>query len=370
MNEQEIEEKLQEAYSLPYGPGRIAVIEDAIRSADQHEYLHLAFEARRAIVDSASLSARWELIPVHFAWLLAMCDEHPHRFDERPVVYEYLSAVQSLAFFTGVRKEDILRSHEDITKRFVKLGLNLDEVHRIFFLNAIEMGELDRANELLDQLTTSGYFPTAAVEKSVAPSGMFAYRFYCRGWFRVLFGDIEKGLHDLALVYDNQARDTIMHGFALSIALPVLLQTDRHDDLATLSKRCQSEVAGRREMVEPYTEFVKFLAMSGNWDELIIRWPEYASYGEEVKNELDHLGYLQAATFVVDKLGQDDAISKLVWPRSYTGPKESARDVLQSFELRTEELAQRFDERNENDYYRKRFRESRSWETKPFPIQF
>lgn len=365
----QIEELMRKAGRVSPGDTRMQLLLEAIKLADRHQLLAYAFRARTLLLDSAPSSGRWELVPVHFPWLLAMCDKYPGRFDEEKVTWDYLAAVQSLPFFTRIRKADILAAQQDLTRRFLKFNRSPKEVLHIRFLNAIEMGDLSLAADIQLELENLNYIPQ---------NDRFFIWFhnrYCRGWFFALTGQWEKAKHDIQIVIESAHHDAILTGYTLAMSLPYYLRHGETDGLKTLYQRTLREVRGRKDMIEPFTQMMYFLGLSENVAEFLHHFTEFAGYGEAVEMELDRLGYYQIAAFLMQiamQSGRDSV--KLLLPSSHPLFSESGEyftgELRDNYLERARELARRFDKRNENGYYANRteaLMESAS-KTHPFSI--
>ena len=66
-----IESLLQAANALPFGAARIALGEEAVRSADLLNDVRLAYRARQDLVVSTQFGGRPDLTLVAFTWCIA-----------------------------------------------------------------------------------------------------------------------------------------------------------------------------------------------------------------------------------------------------------------------------------------------------------
>ena len=81
----EIVELMFAADEVEAGPLRVELFERAVRIADTHNDLDLAFQMRMDLIEAATFGGMPEVSLVAFAWCLAKSDENPDRFDEQDV---------------------------------------------------------------------------------------------------------------------------------------------------------------------------------------------------------------------------------------------------------------------------------------------
>ena len=78
----QVDELYEQAYGLPDGPSKLALLEEAIRLADTHQDAALGDEIRADLVRAATFSGYPEKALVAFSWRLAQADRDPDNFSE------------------------------------------------------------------------------------------------------------------------------------------------------------------------------------------------------------------------------------------------------------------------------------------------
>ena len=69
-----VERLLTQAGTLPHGPTRVELCEEAVRIADLHKDPELAYRSRQELIDAACFGGRPDLLIVAYSWCLATFD--------------------------------------------------------------------------------------------------------------------------------------------------------------------------------------------------------------------------------------------------------------------------------------------------------
>ena len=150
MSETEIDELLREANSLHDSPAKVAILEQAARLADVSRDVDRGFAIRQDLMRVAEYSGADEKMVAAFAWCISQYDADPERHGTYSIMWEYKWVVRAVTGFPNVLVDRIRELEDDIQRRYESLGYSLRVVFQIRALNAVEMGDLDRAMQSLD----------------------------------------------------------------------------------------------------------------------------------------------------------------------------------------------------------------------------
>lgn len=146
MNEHhaEIERLTTQAKSLPDGPTKVALFEEAVRLADSAADVEGAFELRMELIRAACFSARSDLGLVAMAWCLAQFDRRPDRYNEWSLLWKYKWIAGSAVSFPAITLTQATQLFADMGRRFRAFGAP----HAVLSngrSNALWMGRLEEA---------------------------------------------------------------------------------------------------------------------------------------------------------------------------------------------------------------------------------
>lgn len=119
MNEDtnQIEQLRDQAADLPYGPTKVALLEEAVRRADTLNDLHYAYELRRELMTAATFSGRPDVLLVAFAWVRSYVDQHPEKVDHFGFLWEYKWVVGKGPDFPEISRAQIDEMFGDFERR-------------------------------------------------------------------------------------------------------------------------------------------------------------------------------------------------------------------------------------------------------------
>jgi tetratricopeptide (TPR) repeat protein len=117
-----IDELLDNASSLPEGPTKIAMIEEAVRIADLHQDSQLGFRARLSAIDAMAFGGRSDLELAHFAWCLAKIDNEPEQFSIHSLIWKYKWIVPLAAENPRVPYDRLISLLDDFDRRLESVG--------------------------------------------------------------------------------------------------------------------------------------------------------------------------------------------------------------------------------------------------------
>jgi hypothetical protein len=123
-----IDELQDQAQAAPYGPVRVALLDEAVRLADQHNDLVLGFELRDVLMHAAVFGGAAEKMLPAFAWSLAQSDRDPDRFPGSDLLWKYKWVMENMTEFPQVTRAQIDHSFADMEQRYQRHNASLRPV--------------------------------------------------------------------------------------------------------------------------------------------------------------------------------------------------------------------------------------------------
>ncbi|GEM_PF-5978932 len=254
----DVEDLLERAAKLRYGPARVALLDEAVVLADSLGDVALGLRAREAMTDSAGLSNEPLKGLAAFTWRLALYDREPQRFDERAqweLLWDLKKTATLLINRPDVPAHQVEQVLDDMAQRYAAYGQGA-RTHAMFRWEwAWQRGHAEEAERLLEpwqQLPRDDLSHCEACE----PSLIAAYL-------------AETGRHEQAIraarpVLDGESEcfdepEETQAALALS-----MVRVGRPEQAASMHRRSYRAIRGRIENSDIVHHHLTFLALTGN----------------------------------------------------------------------------------------------------------
>lgn len=145
----EFEDLIEQAYDLPNGAAKIALLERAAEIADLAGDAEAGYEAREAIVEAASFGGFPMKAIVAYSWMLGQYDRNPDAFDAHTLHWSYKWVIDDVPSFPDVPAEQIESLLQDLRRRYQAYGAGERTYWYYNFRLAMYMGDLGKAGESL-----------------------------------------------------------------------------------------------------------------------------------------------------------------------------------------------------------------------------
>ncbi len=132
---------LDRAEELEFGQAKNALLEEAVRIADEARDIELGYEAREALISALNFSGYPNQVLEHFVWCLARFDERPERYDTFNLLWQYKWVLGSLTGFPEITREQIARSLDDFEERVRRAGYGPHPVLQLRWKCARALGD-------------------------------------------------------------------------------------------------------------------------------------------------------------------------------------------------------------------------------------
>lgn len=335
---------MDEAADLPDGLARTALVEEAVRTADQAQDLDLQFDLRLHLAQTAFNSGQLEKTIVAVAWCFGVQDQHPERFEYDELLDVCTFAMNSLSSLPKFPREQIEEVMDNIEQRYCEAGLSLRAVHRARCFNAMWMGDWTLADQSFQKMKTS---PIDFTWEGDSWSRLFE----CD--YRIQRGDLAKA-HDLAKPILKASHDS--HGsyvWLSSFMLVPLLKLDQAAEAERAQRRSGPLTVQNPYYAECVGHNILYLLAVDQVSEavgLVQRCLKWASESPLLRESFE---LALAAWACVRRLRRE---GEQQWPGPLPVVLDGCEDRrLEDLERWLESFvtasAERFDARNQNDHF-------------------
>ncbi len=334
------------ADELPFGPGQVALYEEAVALADSHSDEELAFELRREMLWPAYHGNRPDLLLVHFAWCLAYLDRHP----EAPpldLLWQYRWVVDTMPAFAGVTRGHIDAAWADMRDRYQAGGWSLRPVWLLRRRILCDMGDLAGAADAHRRYVRCR---ADALSDDAGQDVAFAVD------YQALLKRDKPTLRAAAPFLDGRITDPhLVIGF-VDDALLALTRTGRAEEAHAWQKRAARLIAARPQFLGGSDNHLVFLTAVGDYAGAARFFDRNFTPALAEPGEFTQLTTYKAALFFARRLAAagrtrvnlkvpENLIPGADGPRCRPGP---LRDWL---EAALPKVCRRADARNGNTYY-------------------
>lgn len=134
---------MNEAFVLPDGASKIALLEEATRIADVHLSLEDRFDVRMELTEAAVMSGKVEKAIVAFAWCLHQYDQGVGANNSYTIIWQYKWICDEMKHFPEISLDKIEESLEDYKKRLIAHGYGLRSYYKLRCHHAENGKDLD-----------------------------------------------------------------------------------------------------------------------------------------------------------------------------------------------------------------------------------
>ncbi|CAM4035549.1 hypothetical protein [Saccharibacillus endophyticus] len=149
--EAEFEDLMTEAYGLPNGAAKMALLERAAELADLAGNIEAGYEAREEIVEVGSFGGFPLKAIVAYSWQLGQYDRNPEAYEAHTLHWNYKWVIDDVPSFPDVPAQQIESLLEDLRRRYREYGVSDRTYWYYRFRISMYMGDLDKAGEYLNE---------------------------------------------------------------------------------------------------------------------------------------------------------------------------------------------------------------------------
>lgn len=373
----DVEELVREAKSYDHGDHRIMLLEEAVRMADSlgPSADPVRYAARDELVESAIFGGSPEKATVAYSWCLAYSDrvskeEAPTtmtRTSRWLLLWRYKWIVGNIYGFPQIPKKQIYEMIDDMARRFRE---EWDSVRPVYNqMMRVEMFWDGRAK-------VEEYYDKWRLTPSDTMSDCPACEAHDHVAYHNYVGDHVRALEEADRILRGRLRcRTIPHRTYARVLLP-LLHLGRVEEAARHHLNGYSLISRNKDFLYDAGDHLRFLALTENFGKAVAVFQTYLPMALGATRLSDRFGFYLAALLLFELLGERGHENvRMRLPHDFQGHEEGGSyDVVKMrswLEKDLRELAKKFDERNENDYFTRKI--SQTIELKelasPYPIK-
>jgi hypothetical protein len=344
---------LEMAGQLPSSSTQMNTLEEAVRLADVHGDVDLGLEARRRLMRTARAILRADVLTTAFTWCLGQYDREPRRFAGRDLFREYGWVIGQLANLPDVARPKLEELLADFARRLDAAGASRRAWHFVHMCIAPDLGDRDLGGEAVRALRRHprDRFCHDALWELAEEVEVEAFR-----------GQWQRALHLAEPFLKDRYYERGKSDSACANLLLFLLKEGRRAEADALHTRCLRSYTPGKCYYWWFGELLKFAAFTNDLGRAV-RW--YEECQRAITRHTDPLTRLHLAldaVVVFDRLiaaGTEKIALRLsdVVPVSPEGNLYRVTALREWLGQEAAELADRFDARNGNSYFREQLQQ-------------
>ncbi|MEM7454746.1 MAG: hypothetical protein AAF456_10390 [Planctomycetota bacterium] len=347
MMQDQIENLMRQASELDNYELKLPLLREAVRLADVAQLEDEGFEARMELISAANFSGHAEESLVAFHWCLSRWKEDQEIYHSYSVVWKFKWIAGSLKDFPEISRQQILQMEDELGECLQEMGYNLRQLYKLQFGNRQELGE---PSELIQE-----YFD----KWQQSPRDVMSDCPVCDDGAAVLHfvkqGQDEKAVELVEEMLDGWQTCENYPLFSYGNVLLPLVELGRNQLAQNYHQASYGKIAGRMNFMTAIADHICYLVRIDDLPKAMSVLEKNFSMLLDSKIPDDRLEFLKAATFLMTALGKrKHPVRKIRFPDRFDGisrdHRYDTRVLARRFEGEMTEIAQRFDQRNGNDY--------------------
>lgn len=355
MSEERIGELVDQVYSIPEGPERVAIWEEVVRLIDSLADDQRSYEARLALVDAANWAGMHDRALVAFSWCLSHKDL-TQQHDAHDLLWKFKWILQNITQFAGVAAEQIVAMEDDMAKRLASVGYSPRPIEYIRCINRIRMGDFEAAQR--DFLRWQS-----------APRDAMADCSACEKDNQVEYlaelGNNEEAVRvgEPLITAQHPLCKEVPHFTHGHIVRP-LLRLGRHDLAQPNFEAAMKRIRGKAKFLQGMAEQILFLLKVNDLTAVVKILDKHLALVATSVDDRGRCRFYRATALACEKLAEETTKPlKLRVPESFdchqSNHQYDAQELANWFHAEADQLTAAFDARNGNKSYQKAAEESR-----------
>lgn len=326
---------------------KASLLEEAIRLSDADGEIDQSYDLRMRLIEVANFGSLLDKTFVAFSWCLAQSDKYPGRFNVRSLLWRYKWMISNCTSYFAIPKSKIRAMTLDFEQRLDANGYNKRPV---YFLNcrvSNAMGEIEQL-----KLDVAQWQQTTRDEMS----DCLACETNKMAGFHSSFGDYEAALQTIEPLVAYEQTCRVVPEVTFGNALFYYWKLNRLDEMLAKQREWYPEIRGNFDVFSSVIDHLLVVAASGDLDAALGIYKEHAHWADDIEDHATMLDFYRTCGVFFGKLAEargDDF--ELRVPDVFTFSEEGVAKVgpLREFSRQqAEDLANKFDQRNENDHYK------------------
>ena len=341
----EVEQLLSRADSLPYGPERVSLVEEAMRLADTVGDDRLAYDTRFAMIEAANWSGHDDRSVVALAWCWGYVDRNGEAPDLYSLLWRQKWVLGALSGFCRVQKQQIVAMEDDFARRLSDAGYNLRPVEDARWGHRLIFGEGEEADHFYERW--------AATERD-AMADCLSCDYDSEAWYRLCRHRNEEALsHAMDLIDKKKPGCQSVPHRTFYKATIALLRLGRIEEARALYPRAMRMIGGKPGHTGEVTAQLLYLLRDGEASKALRQVDRHLAFASDNAHDHTRRNFFAATALVLEAVADKSSRRrKLKLPTEHPLYRDdhtyNTSEIAAWYAAEANELASRFDERNGN----------------------
>ena len=347
--------ELMERSDSAQGAEKVALLDEAVRLAELRQDVERATYIREQLFEAAFEDGQFERALAEFNIMIAAADRNMETFGGEimpRLLWLYKWVADDVASYPSLTRQQVETFFAEMERRYREAGLSLRAVHGLRAFAAIEMGDVQRANDDLrrwQEADEDGSEDCAACELNNL------VRFHLKS------NEEEKAIERAAPLLTGKMRCADVPGITHASLLVPMLRLGRLADAAGGHRRSFRQMRETRKFLAYLAEHLKYLALTDDATRGVKLLESRLAWALETRNGENQFHFFAAARLLLARLARADRAGgqgqtiRLLLPEKFEHTREDgtyvAADLAETFLAMARDVAERFDRRNGNDRY-------------------
>ena len=344
---QRIHELCDAAFELDYGPAQIALLEEAVQIADAHNDVELGYEVRQYLINAATFGGSPDIALVAFAWCVARYDEDPESFDPETLYWEYKWIATAAPKFPTISRMQIEQLLDDMHQRYVAAGIGLHPFYQTRRDVRLFMGNIPAAQKDHEQVLRH---ERNSLSDCIACEQDSAARLHLES------GDFAQAVGAAKPIFEKRLICAEVPHRTYAMFLLPLLENDAAELAKSYHRSGLRLIKVQPGFLEEAALHILFLTITDNLPAAVRLTQRYLPIYAASRCPAWRFEFERVLVFVCHRLAQVSPSLRLRWPHHFPLPEgldpQDYHALAQHFRHQAHQLAQAFDARNANNYYR------------------
>ncbi|SDY42506.1 hypothetical protein SAMN05444365_102225 [Micromonospora pattaloongensis] len=348
-SEQDLQERLRQAYGLPTGPARFAALDAVFRHADAAGNVAFGFNARMNAITDFHHGGDPTRTFLAFSWCLSVFDRQPElvsRHHANALLWRFKWVVWGLPQFPEIPLDRTVAVLDDMERRYLLGGHSLHAVYQHRWLVAHHVGDTVAAQEWYDNMVTARRDSLSDCSACVPSSQVRHLASLNRFDEAITVGE----------PFKNGGCTEQPQWILAELLLPYLY-TGRFDEAVQAHRDGYRRIRDDRHHLDNIASHVLFCGLSGNEARGLEIVERHLAWLARPSSPYAALEFGSAAALVLGRLRASGHGDLVLRRRSDDGSRRWESTVEQLHDELTAQvrsLAARFDARNGNDHQSRR----------------
>lgn len=326
-----------QTWSMPDGKPKLAVLEEAIRIADQYLTDEDAYESRMSYSSAASDCGCPERLFISFSWCLSKFEQHPEQYSTHSIMWHYKWVLNQIWRMPQLTLGMIERVFDDFKEKCLRYGYTLRPYYQQKVNYMLSQGKIEDAAVYYKEwrkAVRDGLSDCKACEQNLF--GVYYFR----------MNQNKRGLQLMKPILEGRMRCGSIPENTYGNLLDPLLKLKEYEQAKETAAKAYQVTKGPGYLIE-YGILMEYYTVA-DLSKAVKLYERTIQLGLDYKMPWDRFHYLLSVRLFLQEWSRTKRRKKLA---------ESERVTIDWLEQETRSLAAAFDARNGNDYYTHRIEE-------------